>query len=51
MVHHALMRGYSVDLRKKIVDAVRRRRPKAGVFEEQSSNHHSGTAYKGGKTG
>ncbi len=31
MVHHALMRGYPVDLRKKMVDAVRRRRPKAEV--------------------
>ena len=31
MGHHALMRGYSADLRKKIVDAVRRRRPKAEV--------------------
>jgi transposase len=31
MVHHSLIRGYSVDPRKKIVDAVRRRRPKAEV--------------------
>ena len=28
-MHHSLMRAYSVDLRKKIVDAFRRQRPKA----------------------
>jgi transposase len=31
MVHQFLMRAYSVDLRKKIVDAFRRRRAKAEV--------------------
>ena len=30
-MHHFLMRVYSVDLRKKIVNAVRRGRPKAEV--------------------
>jgi transposase len=30
-VQHSLMRAYSVDLRKKIVNAVRRGRPKAEV--------------------
>jgi transposase len=30
-VHHSLMRAYSVDLRKKIVDAIRHGRPKVEV--------------------
>jgi transposase len=30
-VHHSLMRAYSVDLRKKVVDAIRHGRPKVEV--------------------
>ncbi len=30
-MHHSLMRAYSVDLRKKIVDAIRHGRPKVEV--------------------
>ena len=30
-MHHSLMRAYSVDLRKKVVDAIRHGRPKVEV--------------------